>query len=88
MAWTIRVVCDFAVSYSLPYLLNAPYANLQSKVGFIYGGLSAVGVILGYFFLPELKGHSLEELEEMWRRRIPTRNFASESFAVRTAECD
>ncbi|RAK79173.1 general substrate transporter [Aspergillus fijiensis CBS 313.89] len=77
VAWTIRVVCDFAVSYSLPYLLNAPYANLQSKVGFIYGGLSAVGVILGYFFLPELKGHSLEELEEMWRRRIPTRNFAT-----------
>ncbi|GKZ46649.1 hypothetical protein AbraIFM66951_009787 [Aspergillus brasiliensis] len=76
VAWLIRIVCDFAVSYSLPYLLKAPYANLQSKVGFIYGSLAAVGVACGYFFLPELTGRSLEELEEMWQRRIPARKFA------------
>ncbi|GKZ53135.1 hypothetical protein AnigIFM49718_005716 [Aspergillus niger] len=76
VAWLIRIVCDFAVSYSLPYLLKAPYADLQSKVGFIYGSLAALGVVCGYFFLPELTGRSLEELEEMWQRRIPARKFA------------
>ncbi|PYH70554.1 aldehyde dehydrogenase [Aspergillus vadensis CBS 113365] len=76
VAWLIRIVCDFAVSYSLPYLLDAPYADLQSKVGFIYGSLAAVGVACGYFFLPELTGRSLEELEDMWQRRIPARKFA------------
>ncbi|RAL03922.1 aldehyde dehydrogenase [Aspergillus ibericus CBS 121593] len=76
VAWLIRIVCDFAVSYSLPYLLKAPYADLQSKVGFIYGSLAALGVVCGYFFLPELTGRSLEELEEMWQRRIPARKFS------------
>ncbi|PWY81011.1 aldehyde dehydrogenase [Aspergillus eucalypticola CBS 122712] len=76
VAWLIRIVCDFAVSYSLPYLLKAPYADLQSKVGFIYGSLAAVGVACGYFFLPELTGRSLEELEDMWQRRIPARKFS------------
>ncbi|KAJ3891589.1 hypothetical protein GG344DRAFT_47054, partial [Lentinula edodes] len=33
----INVVCAFAVSFTLPYLLNPPYANLQAKVGYIYG---------------------------------------------------
>ncbi|PWY88302.1 aldehyde dehydrogenase [Aspergillus heteromorphus CBS 117.55] len=76
VAWIVRIVCDFVVSYSLPYLLDAPYADLQSKVGFIYGALAALGVISGYFFLPELTGRSLEELEEMWQQRIPARKFS------------
>ncbi|KAJ3760321.1 hypothetical protein EV360DRAFT_40050, partial [Lentinula raphanica] len=33
----INVICAFAVSFTLPYLLNPPYANLQAKVGYIYG---------------------------------------------------
>ena len=32
-----NITTIFVVSFTLPYLLDPPYANLQSKVGFIYG---------------------------------------------------
>ena len=37
VATAISVVCTFVVSFTMPYLLNPPYANLGAKVGFIYG---------------------------------------------------
>lgn len=54
------------MTYSSPYLLNAPYANLGAKVGFIWGGLCIFFLLFSIFFVPELKGRSLEETEEMF----------------------
>jgi hypothetical protein len=63
------------VSFTLPYLLDPPYANLQSKVGFIYGSICFLALVWGYFFLPELKNRSLEELEELFAAKVPLRKF-------------
>ena len=65
------------VSFTLPYLLDPPYANLQSKVGFIYGSICFLALIWGYLFLPELKTRSLEELEELFAANVPLRKFGS-----------
>jgi hypothetical protein len=43
---------SFVVSFTLPYLLDKPGANLQSKVGFIYGSICFLGLTWGFFFLP------------------------------------
>ncbi|CAG8033353.1 unnamed protein product [Penicillium salamii] len=77
--WT-QFICDFVVSYTLPYLLKAGYANLQSKVGFIYGGFGITGIIWAYFCLPDMSGRSLEELEVMWTEKVPARQFRSLSL--------
>lgn len=63
------------MSFTLPYLLDEPGANLQSKVGFIYGSICFLALIWGYFFLPELKGRSLEEVEEMFAAKLALRKF-------------
>jgi MFS transporter, SP family, sugar:H+ symporter len=63
------------VAFTLPYLQDTPGANLGSKVGFIYGSICFVALIWGYFFLPELKGRSLEELDEMFAAKLPLRKF-------------
>ena len=68
-------VCSFVVAFTLPYLLDPPYANLQGKVGFIYGSMCFLALVWGYFFLPELKNRSLEELEEMFEAKVPLRKF-------------
>ena len=34
-----------------------------------------IALIWGYFFLPELKNRSLEELEELFAAKIPIRKF-------------
>ncbi|THU82598.1 general substrate transporter [Dendrothele bispora CBS 962.96] len=73
----VNVVAAFAVSFTLPYLLNPPYANLQARVGYIYGSIAAVAMIYSIFFVPETKGRSLEELDELFERKpsIPAWKF-------------
>ncbi|KAI9727385.1 MAG: hypothetical protein M1834_008456 [Cirrosporium novae-zelandiae] len=77
IAWLASDICDFVVTYTLPYLLNAPYANLQSKVGFIYGSVGALGIVWGIFYLPELKNRSLEEVDELFEQHLPAWKFKS-----------
>jgi SP family galactose:H+ symporter-like MFS transporter len=33
----------------------------------LYAGIAVVGLVWGYFFIPETKGHKLESIEEHWR---------------------
>ncbi|KAK3714969.1 hypothetical protein LTR37_007459 [Vermiconidia calcicola] len=74
---TVNIVTIFVVSFTLPYLLDKPGANLQSKVGFIYGSVCFAALVWGYLFLPEMKNRSLEELEDMFAARLPPRKFGS-----------
>lgn len=79
VVYCVQFICDFVVSFTLPYLLEAGYANLQSKVGFIYGGFGLLSLIWAYFCLPDMAGRSLEELEIMWAEKVPARQFRSMS---------
>ncbi|GAA6063189.1 hypothetical protein JCM10212_006855 [Sporobolomyces blumeae] len=58
----VNQAVNFAVAVSGPYFLNAsaygPY--------FLYGGFSALGVVVGYFFVEETKGKSLEAIDAMF----------------------
>jgi MFS transporter, SP family, sugar:H+ symporter len=65
----------FLVTFTVPYLLQAPYAALGSKVGFIYGGFCVMALVWAWFCFPELRGRSLEEIDEMFQLKLPTRQF-------------
>lgn len=77
LAVSISVLTTFVISFTVPYLLNAPYANLGAKVGFIYGSLTAVSVLVSYFMIPEMKGRSLEEVDQLFASGISLRKFDS-----------
>ena len=66
----IDVLAAFVVTFATPYLINPGYANLSSKVGFIFGGFTTIFLVWAIFFLPELKGRSLEEVDELFNARI------------------
>ncbi|KEF58109.1 uncharacterized protein A1O9_06032 [Exophiala aquamarina CBS 119918] len=76
-ASVVNVITQFAVSFSLPYLLNAPYANLGSKVGFIFGSMAVLSLVFAYWCVPEVKGRSLEEVDRLFESGTPLRNFAT-----------
>lgn len=43
---------------------NTPgHVYLGGKLGFIYGSLSAVALLFGYFFMPETSRMELEEID-------------------------
>src|SRR3569833_116961 len=77
VAYVVSSACETGGAYSLPYLLYTPVAGLESKVGFIFGGISFLGIIWAYFYLPETTGRSLEEMEELWHEKVPPRKFGS-----------
>lgn len=62
---------------SVPINFVNPYvqAKLGGAVTFIYGGLSVIAVLWVFFFVPETKNRSLEELDEMFQARVKTRSF-------------
>lgn len=49
-----------------PYLISTQYANLGTKVGFIFGGLTVPLFLFVVFCVPETKGRTLEEIDEMF----------------------
>ncbi|KAH8883538.1 sugar transporter [Thozetella sp. PMI_491] len=71
----VNVFFQFLVNFTIPYLLYAPYANLSSKVGFIFGSMSFCAIIFTYFCVPECKGKSLEEIDVLFHQGVPLRKF-------------
>src|SRR3954469_8503753 len=58
---------NFAIAYTLPYLVDTNKANLGPKVFFIWGTTSFMGLLFAYFFVYETKGRSLEEIDLMMK---------------------
>ncbi|KAL4944639.1 hypothetical protein BDV06DRAFT_220043 [Aspergillus oleicola] len=64
------------VSFVNPYMQNPGYGGLEGRIGFVYGSFSVVTAIWSFFFLPETGKRSLEELDELFERRVSTRSFS------------
>ncbi|KAF3387206.1 High-affinity glucose transporter [Penicillium rolfsii] len=64
---------------SVPINFVNPYvqAAIGGRTAIIYGSFSVAAMVFVYFFLPETKDRSLEELDEMFQERVPTRKFKS-----------
>ncbi|EXJ80884.1 hypothetical protein A1O3_07172 [Capronia epimyces CBS 606.96] len=77
LASVFNVAIQFAVSFSIPYLLYAPYANLGSKVGFIFGSIATCALIFSYLCIPELKNRTLEEVDWLFVQGTPIRKFGT-----------
>jgi len=84
LACVISVLTTFVTSFTVPYLINEQYANLGGKVGFIYGSTNFLMVALTWLFIPELKGRTLEEVDQLFASGAPLRHFGR--LTTRTAE--
>ncbi|OCF32680.1 hypothetical protein I317_06080 [Kwoniella heveanensis CBS 569] len=61
-----NVVWAFATNFALPYMIAA----LNFKVGYIFGGISVLGVLYFFFYLPETKGKVLEEIDAIFEQKF------------------
>lgn len=48
---------------------------LTSRLGWIWGPSCFITVVWVYFYLPEIKDRTLEEVDEMFEARLPARKF-------------
>lgn len=63
----------FAVA--IPYAMDVDEANWGGKLGFLFAGTTLLCLVYCYFFLPETKGRTFEELDILFQRRVPSRKF-------------
>ncbi|SPO00277.1 related to RGT2 - Sensor of high external glucose concentrations [Cephalotrichum gorgonifer] len=75
VACCISILTTFVTSFTLPYLLNPPYAALGGKVGYIYGSICFASVVATILWIPELKGRSLEEVDRLFDMSLPAWGF-------------
>merc|ERR1712111_322907 len=54
-----------------PYMVGDDRGNLRSAVFFIWGGLCTGAFIYAYFFIPETKGLTLEQVDRMMEETTP-----------------
>lgn len=68
MATATNWLFNWAIAYSTPYLVNYGdgYANLQSKIFFIWFGCCFLCIAFVYFFIYETKGLTLEEIDLLY----------------------
>ncbi|WWC69446.1 uncharacterized protein I206_103385 [Kwoniella pini CBS 10737] len=57
------------------YLVNPDEANLKGKVGYIFGGLGLLGCIWTFFFIPETKNRTVDELDALFEAKVSSRKF-------------
>ncbi|CZR63062.1 probable transporter (major facilitator superfamily) [Phialocephala subalpina] len=76
-ATSIGYILAWLVGFCSPYFINPQDLNWGPKYGYIWAGSNAVCVLFFFFFMPEMKGRSPEELDEIFNARTPAWKFKS-----------
>jgi SP family sugar:H+ symporter-like MFS transporter len=81
----VNFVFGWLVSFCTPYFINPTRLNWGPKYGYIWGASNFIIVPFVFFFVPETKGRSLEQLDELFAKRVPTlefKSFVTEHIAI------
>jgi len=54
-----------------PYMVGVNEGNLRSSVFFVWGGLCTAAFVYAYFLIPETKGLTLEQVDQMMEESTP-----------------
>jgi len=77
MAYTIACAQTTAVitTFAVPQLTSADAAGLGAKTYLVFGGCMACVMVFVYFFMPETRGRTFAEIDEMYDAKIPMRKW-------------
>ncbi|KAK7966829.1 uncharacterized protein PG986_001106 [Apiospora aurea] len=62
-------------TFTAPYFINPESLNWGPRYGYIWLPSCIIAAVWVYLFLPEVKGRTLEEIDEMFASRLPARKF-------------
>ncbi|KAH8883293.1 general substrate transporter [Thozetella sp. PMI_491] len=75
IATAVQSAANIVYTVAMPYMLNTDEANWGGKTAFLFAGTNAVCYIWCFFRLPETRARSYEELDILFERKIPARQF-------------
>ncbi|RYN49314.1 Maltose permease [Alternaria tenuissima] len=65
-----------------PRMLNPTAWGWGAKAGFFWAGTSVLGILWSWWRLPEPKGRTFGELDELFENKVCARKFRSTDFAI------
>ncbi|KAI1751996.1 general substrate transporter [Xylaria castorea] len=74
-AISIGYLLAWLTSFFSPYFINPGNLNWGAKYGYIWAGSNFVCFVFFYLFVPETKGRTLEEIDELFNNRVSVRKF-------------
>ncbi|KAK3323142.1 general substrate transporter [Cercophora scortea] len=75
LAAAVSFAFAWLCSFTTPYYINPTELNWGPKYGFLWFGAGLVVTLFVYFMLPEVRGRTLEEIDEMFRNKVPMKDF-------------
>lgn len=72
----IQSLANIVFTVAMPYMLNTDEANWRGKAGFLFGPISLICCIWCWFRIPESRGRTFEELDILFEKKVPARQFA------------
>jgi len=73
----LHFVVSWLISFCSPYFINPDRLGWGPKYGYVWGGSNLALALWAFLYVPETKGRSLEQLDELFNKRVPARQFAS-----------
>jgi len=74
-ATAIGFFAAWLTTFTAPYFINPQSLNWGPKYGYIWTPSCWISALWVFFFLPEVKDRTLEEIDEMFEARLPARKF-------------
>jgi Sugar (and other) transporter len=75
LATALNFLGNWLGTFTAPYFINPASLGWSAKYGYIWFGSNMVLVIFTWFFIPETRDRTLEEIHEMFEARLPARKF-------------
>ncbi|KAK4223510.1 putative high-affinity glucose transporter [Podospora fimiseda] len=73
----LNFIVGWAISFFTPYFINPDKLGWGPKYGYIWGASNFILALWTFFFVPETKGRSLEQLDELFEEGVSARKFSS-----------
>jgi sugar porter (SP) family MFS transporter len=73
----LNFIVGWLVSFFTPYFINPDHLGWGPKYGYIWGASNLILAVWAFFFIPETKGRSLEQLDELFEKGVSARKFST-----------
>ncbi|KAL1851304.1 hypothetical protein Daus18300_012609 [Diaporthe australafricana] len=75
LATALNFLGNWVGIFTAPYFINPASLGWSAKYGYIWFASNLIVFLFIYFFLPETRGRTLEEIHEMFEEGVPSRKF-------------
>ncbi len=75
LGWLASGASASIFGFVIPYIFNVDEGDLGAMTGFVYAGMCVVGLIITFFYVPEMKGRTTAEIDQMFELKLPARAF-------------